>query len=222
MKVNKHFFAVSLLVLMYAVLLVCIFTVGLDVVKYLPLVLLLSCFVVGLFHTLPDTRFVIYIAIVFFSSLALQVIGVGTGAIFGQFLYGTHLGVTIFDTPLIIGILWLLLSYTTAVFASQILSKSVVLNSVFAKVFLAALLMVSMNMLMEQSAAACDWWYWKYQVTPVQNYTAWFAFSVAFNFLFYKLEINTENKIARWLFVIIWLFFFGLAIAPVFWMSALS
>lgn len=201
---------------MHAALLFSIVVFGADTVKYLPLTLLLSCFVVGFFHTQPDTRFAVYIAVVFFSSFVLQAIGVNTGAIFGKFLYGNNLGVTIFETPLIVGILWLLLSYTSAMFVSQIVAAFAVLNTVFAKVFLAALLMVSINLLMEQSAAACDWWYWKYQATPVQNYTAWFAFSVAFNFLFYKLEVNTDNKIASGFFVIIWLFFFGLAIAPLF------
>ncbi len=222
MKIKKSFLAISLLALIYAVLLICVFTLGIDTVKHLPLLLLVSCFLVVFFHPQLDTRFAVYAAIVFMSGFVLQAIGVNTGTLFGQFLYGKHLGAALFETPLIMGILWLLLSYCSSVFMSQIVSGSAVLNTLFAKMFLAGLLMVSINVLMEQSAAVCDWWYWKYQVTPVQNYTAWFVFSVAFNFLFHKLEISAGNKVASWFLGIIWLFFFALAVLPAFWMNALQ
>ena len=70
--------------------------------------------------------------------------------------------------------------------------------------------MVLVDFFIEQVAPTYDFWYWKNQLVPLQNYTAWFAFAFAFNFLFQRLQIAQNNKVAVWLYGLMLLFFVGL------------
>jgi putative membrane protein len=73
-----------------------------------------------------------------------------------------------------------------------------------------ALLMVFSDFWIEQLSQRLDFWYWKNNTIPIQNYTAWFLFSFAFNFLFVRLQLNSTNKVAAVLFMLQLLFFIGL------------
>ena len=55
----------------------------------------------------------IVFAVIFLVGLGIEIIGVSTKAIFGNYSYGNALGVKVFDTPLLIGMNWLFLIYTT-------------------------------------------------------------------------------------------------------------
>ena len=47
-------------------------------------------------------------ALTAYITYAVEVIGVQTGFPFGDYQYGTRLGTTLYDTPPMIGVLWLL------------------------------------------------------------------------------------------------------------------
>jgi putative membrane protein len=215
MKTNKTFIAIPFLVILHFTLLVSIFLNGSETIKYLPIVILIDCFIVGLFHKQIDMRFAAYATILYVSSFFLQAIGAKTGKIFGQFFYGNSLGVTVFETPLIIGLIWLLLSYSSSVSISLFTVKKPSINNPVIKALLASCLMLIIAFLIESNAAAYDLWYWKNQTAPVQNYTAWFVFSFTFNFLFQKLEVDIDNKIAVWFLGLFAAFFLGLNIISI-------
>lgn len=198
MKRHKALIALTVLVLVYAIVILGTLAYGSNVLVLTPVMLLAAAFIVGLFHAEMDARFLAYIFIVLIAGFALSAIGAATGSIFGGYFYGNNLGVKLWDVPIVIGIYWLLFSYCSSVWVST-LSKAVgSLNTAVGKALLASLVMVSIDVLMEQVAQTGDFWYWKNQLVPIQNYTAWFAFSFAFNFLFQKLEIDTQNPLAKW------------------------
>lgn len=211
MKQRKALLLLAVLILVYSVVILGVLAYGSDVLILTPAVILIAAFITGWLHGEVDGRFVAYISIVFVSAFVIAAVGVNTGSIFGQYFYGKNLGFKLLDTPIIIGLYWLLLSYCSSVLIGSI-AKIGSLNTALGKALLAALVMVSMDVMIEQIASLADFWYWKNQSVPIQNYTAWFAFSTAFNYLFQKLQIDIKNPLAKWVLALQALFCLGLSI----------
>lgn len=207
MKIDKQFIAIAVLLILYLVGMVGTLAYGTDILALTPINLLVTAFVTGLFHRQVDLRFVVYLTVVFVTSFVIEAVGVATGAIFGWYFYGNNLGVKLFDTPIIIGLNWLVLSYCSSVWVGSISGRLLQLNTNIGRALLASIIMVAIDVMIEQVAPMCDFWYWKNQVVPVQNYTAWFAFSFAFNYLFQRLQIDIQNPLAKWLLGLQVLFF---------------
>jgi putative membrane protein len=68
---------------------------------------------------------------VYLAGFFIEVIGVNTGQIFGDYIYGTALGIKLWATPLLIGVNWLILVYSTGVFLETFNFKSKWLFSAF-------------------------------------------------------------------------------------------
>lgn len=202
------------LILLHLVWLIVPITMGLEWMSLSPLLLLMCCFVVGFFHATIDARFLIYIGSVYVASFVLSLVGVSTGSIFGAFFYGQNLGVLLWDTPLMIGVLWLLLCYCSSVTASAFTLRFSALNKPVITALLASVIVLAADVLLEQSASFIDFWFWKYREAPVQNYSAWFVFAFAFNFLFQQLEVNTNNTLARWFLGLFMLWLIGINVLP--------
>jgi putative membrane protein len=217
MKQYKALLSIVLLVILYAFGLIGIAS-GLNTMSSSPFSLLISPFLLFASHGRFDRRLVIYVFIVAVCGFLLSWLGVTTGNIFGQFFYGNNLGYKLMDVPLIVGIGWLMTSYCTMIIAIKLFSKAnlgetsfLTRNAQFVTPLVAAALGVLLQFFVEQVAPVYDFWYWKSQTVPLQNYTAWFAFLYAFNYLFYKLDIDADNKVAIWLYGLQVIFFAGLA-----------
>lgn len=220
MKQYKVLLSIIILVILYGVSLIGITVLHLDLMHTSPFSVLISPFLLFASHTRFDKRFLTYVLIVVMGGFLIQLLGVQTGRIFGQFFYGEGLGYKLWDVPISIGLSWLILSYCSSVVTIKIFSKVklsetsfVMRNAQFVIPFVASLLILAVDFFVEQVAPVYDFWYWKGQQVPVQNYTAWFAFSFAFNFLFYRLSVAADNKVALWLYGLYILFFAGLALA---------
>src|SRR5258708_3871140 len=73
-----------------------------------PFHLLLMLAVVVLNHNYVDSRFLLFILIVFVSGFTAEWIGVHKHWLFGNYYYGKTLGFQLLDVPLIIGLNWFL------------------------------------------------------------------------------------------------------------------
>ena len=58
--------------------------------------------------------------LIFLLGFVVEVVGVQTGLIFGSYSYGATLGVKLFDTPLLIGLNWIFVSYSSYSIACQV------------------------------------------------------------------------------------------------------
>ena len=101
--------------------------------------------------------------------MIVEIIGVNSGLIFGNYSYGPLLGLKIFGVPLLIGITWLLVTLS----AWQIVSFSNL--GKFAKIIVAAGLVVMFDLVLEQFATAYSLWAWQDAVIPLKNYITWFV-----------------------------------------------
>lgn len=101
--------------------------------------------------------------------MIVEIIGVNSGLIFGNYSYGPLLGLKIFGVPLLIGITWLLVTVS----AWQIVSYSNL--GKFAKIIVASGLVVMFDLVLEQFATAYGLWAWQDAVIPLKNYITWFV-----------------------------------------------
>jgi putative membrane protein len=174
-------------------------------IDLIPFSLLLSFIVIVLFHQPAiDKKLLIVLLIICLSSYFIEVIGVNTQMIFGNYIYGKGLGVKILNTPLLIGINWVLLIYCSASIVDK-LSIHFIL-----KVILAASVMLLYDIILEQIAPFIDMWHWKDNIVPFQNYVAWFIIAILFQCLVKWAGIKIQNQIASIIFVCQALFFLSL------------
>jgi putative membrane protein len=168
-----------------------------------PFNLLLTCGILLYFHKDWNRSFIFFTIICFLIGFFVEIAGVHTGIIFGEYSYGVTLGWKIADVPLTIGINWLILVYSTGI----VLSKIQFAN--WQKALLLALLMTLIDFLIEPVAIRLDFWSWTETIIPVQNYIAWFVVSFLLGYLFFRLEFEKLNPIAKWVLICQILFFFG-------------
>jgi bisanhydrobacterioruberin hydratase len=170
-------------------------------ISLMPLSLLLSASILLFFHNRWRRTDILIFFIIAISGYLIEVIGVHTGEVFGSYSYGRALGFTLLDTPLLIGLNWLMLTY--CVFAMMESTK------LFwpLKALLAAMLMVVYDIVMEPVAIRIDMWSWGNGPIPLQNYQAWFIISLVFLVTMHLAGIKTKNKVAPWLFGTQFVFF---------------
>jgi putative membrane protein len=128
---------------------------------------------------------------VYMAGFLIEVIGVNTGQIFGNYTYGTALGFKLWATPLLIGVNWLILVYCTGVFLETFNLKSKWLFSA-----LGAGILLGIDLLIEPVAIRFDYWSWFEGVIPIQNYLGWYVFSYCLFLFFSALNFNKKNKAA--------------------------
>lgn len=197
MNINKQLIAIVVLVILYTVGIVGTLFYSDSLLSLTPVNLLVGAALVFWNHKLLNTNFVIYAVLVFVAGFLIELAGITTGKIFGQYFYGNNLGVKLLDVPLVIGINWLVLSYATMSLVKPLSAKVSVKWQPFVLALISAVAMVMVDALIEPLCQRLDFWYWRGSVAPLENYTAWFMFSFAFNFLGFKLQVAENNQVAK-------------------------
>ncbi len=171
-----------------------------------PVNLLFAAGMVFAFHKKWSVPFALYIAAVFAAGWQVELIGVKTGLIFGEYHYDEGLGFKILDIPLMIGLNWALLIYCTGTIASYTPLPN------WAKALLGAILMVALDAVLEPFAVAHGLWTWETETIPLSNYLGWFVISFIMLLPFFRYNFSTRNAVAVALYVL-QLLFFGVLLA---------
>lgn len=161
-----------------------------------PFAILAGVAFLAVYHEGYSPRFLVIMGIIYILGLLVEITGVATGLVFGEYSYGTTLGPKVWNTPLMIGVNWVLLIYCVWVmlnrFKWHLLVKSLVGSA----------LMVFYDIFLEPVAIWLDMWKWELVKVPIQNYIAWFAISFVFFMLVGIFTPNIKNKIAPAVFII--------------------
>lgn len=157
-----------------------------------------------------EFRFVFVFLIIFILSFLIEAIGVDTGKIFGNYRYGNMLGIKIMSTPIIIGLNWFLLCYLSMSVTNQIKNPML-------QIFLASILMVLYDIVLEQVAPHLDMWYWQYDQVPLQNFLAWFFIALIFNTIIKVSRLVISNPLSIIVYSLQSLFFLLLTIYYNYW-----
>jgi putative membrane protein len=172
-----------------------------------PFSLLASLALLLLHHPRYSAQFWFFSAFILLAGIAVEVAGVSTGLLFGEYSYGTTLGPKLFHTPLMIGVNWLMLVYCSLSIAGRFVEHG------YFKAITAAVLMVVYDIALEPAAIYLDMWSWSGVAVPLQNYLAWFIIGFLLNSVAGRFRIySRENKLALPLFFIQLGFFIALDI----------
>lgn len=154
----------------------------------------------------------------FAAGVAVEVIGVNTGALFGEYGYGEVLGPKWRNVPLLIGVNWFIIVYCCGISIHTLLRKltdrmhpveepdqrkslkalSVIIDG--------ATLAVFFDWLMEPVAVRLGYWSWAGPI-PFFNYACWFVISMLLLLIFHFTKFNKQNKFAVNLLLIQLMFF---------------
>ncbi len=175
--------------------------------KILPWHLLLMTGIIIYNHKQPNVKLMLFTLSIFTLGFCAEYIGVHTGYLFGNYTYGQTLGKKLLDIPLLIGINWFLLIYSTGV----LMQRSRIKN-IFVRVLSGALLLVLLDFFIEPIAIHFDYWHWTNNIIPLKNYLCWFLISAGMLIIFEKLRFEKQNKAPVALLMMQFLFFMVLGL----------
>ena len=141
--------------------------------------------------------------ICFIAGVLIEIAGVQTGLIFGNYQYGPVLGPKILGTPIMIGVNWAMLVYCAGAAVNYLVPD---VNN-WLKAILGAILMTILDVLIEPVAMELNFWSWENNIVPLQNYIAWFFVALPLLGAYFHLVGKTTNKVAILLFIIQFMFF---------------
>ncbi len=169
-----------------------------------PFALLLNVYLLAIYHEKYTLKYVLIFLLIFISGYSIEVVGVKTGLIFGSYIYGNALGIKLFETPLLIGINWLFLTYTATSITEKLKIKK------WFAIFVAPAFMLVYDIVLEQVAPKMDMWNWHNSEVPLKNYIAWYIIAFSFVLLLKAFKIKTSNPLSAILFICQFLFFTAL------------
>lgn len=169
-----------------------------------------------------------FAAISFGIGYLVEVIGVNTGLLFGNYTYGQPMGFKLFSVPVLIGLQWFVTIYCCGVITYNVqrwIEKRVLKETgkepemqhygkvqIVSLIIDGALLAVIFDYGLEPIAQKLGYWTWYNNKIPFYNYACWFFISVVLLALLRKFKFNKVNHFALHLYIIQLLFFLALSI----------
>lgn len=170
--------------------------------KIVPWHILLMLVVVVISHQPLSIRFLLFVLVIFITGYCAEWVGTHKNWLFGSYAYGNTLGLKFDQVPLIIGINWFLLVYSSGVLMQRIRIRSILL-----RVLISSIILVLLDLLIEPVAIKFDYWHWANTIIPLKNYASWFLISCLMLFVFEKFSFKKQSIVAPVLLITQFLFF---------------
>lgn len=170
---------------------------------FTPFTLLLTCIVFLIHQPVTNTNYILTFCLIVLIGFIVEVAGVKTGLVFGEYYYGDALGYSFLGVPLIISVNWGLLINAGNIISNNF-SDNVIIKSVWA-----AVIITSVDFLMEQVVASLNFWHFKNNLAGIHNYIGWFTVSFLISLLFQK-NLTFGNKKIAISIISLQVYFFGL------------
>lgn len=174
--------------------------------KITPLSILLVGLILFSHHQNWNLKLWLVLAFIGLATFFVEVVGVKTGLLFGEYHYGSSLGIKVYEVPIVIGLNWIVLLYCT-----HIMVKNFRIYWLL-KVILASVLMVIFDFVLEPSAMAMDMWQWNGNTIPLQNYFVWFIVSLFMHIVLSISKLKLQNQLAGFVYLVQMVFFLVLDI----------
>jgi putative membrane protein len=152
-----------------------------------------------------DTRLLLWCFATYIFTFAVEVIGVHSGILFGEYQYGNTLGAKLFGVPLVIGLYWVIIVLGAMTIARR-LCASIKRGYTLCCAFLAGLLTAIFDIPLEIVAVNLDYWQWTTSAAPVQNYVVWFVVAFLITLVYCRVKVQTKGTVIIHYFVIQFLF----------------
>ena len=187
--------------------------------KATPFNLLLSATLLVWTQKEKNKYFYFFVTIVCVVGFAVEVIGVNTGLLFGDYSYGKALGFQWQNVPLVIGVNWFIVLYCCGICINTFLVKIITRVAIETKtpphvlktlsvIADGATLAVLFDWLIEPVAVKLGYWQWHGDGSiPMYNYVCWVTVSTLLLTVFHFCKFNKQNKFAINLLLIQMMFF---------------
>lgn len=137
----------------------------------------------------------ISIALIYTIGYTSEYLGVNHNLIFGDYYYGDTLGLKIGGVPLMIGVNWMILSFSFAAIANRFSNSKLLIP------ILATVSMVAMDFLIEPVAVSFDYWHWAGGKIPTSNYIGWFGVALFIQILLLRVTLEKIKVISSYIVV---------------------
>ena len=166
-----------------------------------------------------NISFFLFLITCFAVGITVEIIGINTGVLFGDYTYGKVLGYQVKNVPLLIGINWFLIIYCCGISIHTVLMKAInriaadtgkkpMVLKALSVIIDGATLAVFFDWLMEPVAVKLGYWLWNGDGSiPMFNYICWFVVSLLLLTVFHFAKFNKQNKFAVNLLLIQLMFF---------------
>jgi bisanhydrobacterioruberin hydratase len=163
--------------------------------------------------------FFLFLLICFGVGVAVEITGINTGILFGDYTYGNVLGYKVQNVPVVIGINWFIIIYCSGISIHTLLMKAIdriatdsgknpMALKALSVIVDGATLAVFFDWLMEPVAVKLGYWVWNGDGSiPMFNYICWFVISLLLLTAFHFAKFNKQNKFAVNLLLIQLMFF---------------
>lgn len=185
-----------------------------------PLTLILMGILLAASQEKIEKGFVLFFLLAFVTGMVTEMIGVNTGILFGDYVYGTVMGPKLFGVPFLIGMNWFVIVFCCGSLMHKL--NKVMLAKYEAPIPVAiikwsviidgAVLATFFDWLMEPVAIKLGFWTWDGDTIPMLNYACWFVISAILLGVQQQLKIKAQNHFAIHLLIIQALFFLSLRI----------
>ena len=199
------------LVTRYAVVILVIFhTIGIGLFLYpdrpvgLSGLNILLCTTLVFLSSKDYQRELLALLTISLGGFSIEAVGINTGLLFGTYSYGNELGWEFMGVSLVMGFNW----YCVVALGSHVMRHWLPGRSLFLQAFLAGLVAMGLDFLIEPVAMHYDFWDWEGGIVPLFNYICWWIFATIFA-TGYLSVVPSTNKTALSLLGI-WVIFFGL------------
>lgn len=183
----------------------------------------------AIYRTNEDKRLFTWLAVAYGFTFAMEAIGVATGAIFGDYLYGPTMWFQWLGVPFVIALNWCVLTLACNEIACWIMERlfpatmpppsigkepgertkrSSHIAYRLSLITLAATLTALYDVTIEPVAIALDYWQWHAGEIPLQNYLAWAAIAFLISLPLYVFRIRFRSPVLR-VYFFAQLFFFA-------------
>jgi bisanhydrobacterioruberin hydratase len=166
-----------------------------------------------------NINFFLFLLICFGVGVAVEITGINTGILFGDYTYGNVLGYKVQNVPVVIGINWFIIIYCSGISIHTLLMKAIdriatdsgknpMALKALSVIVDGATLAVFFDWLMEPVAVKLGYWVWNGDGSiPMFNYICWFVISLLLLTAFHFAKFNKQNKFAVNLLLIQLMFF---------------
>jgi bisanhydrobacterioruberin hydratase len=173
---------------------------------FTPYTLLFTCFVFLMHQPLSDKKYISAFFSIAVLGYIIELIGIKTGILFGNYSYGNGLGFKLLDVPLIISINWAMLICAGIITVSKIFSNKFLVISV------TALVVTFIDLIIEQVAQKLDFWQFEGGLAGVHNYLGWIGVVFFTSYIFYPSIIKGNSKVSSIVLILQIIFFTSLFI----------
>ena len=127
------------------------------------------------------------------TGIGVEWIGVHTGSLFGDYYYGKNFGPKLDGIPLLIGVNWALLTFTTHVIAKSIFKSPIAIIAT------GAALMVGVDYFLEQICDFAGFWHFEGGADWF-NYLCWFIIAAALHAVSLQFKLRGNKLISYHLY----------------------